>query len=62
MGGDALDLHPRCVLEDLRAQGCCALRSVVIQLPPEAPLRALQLDGCRQLHEVRRLLWLVAAT
>ena len=29
-----------------------ALRSVVIQLPPEAPLRTLQLDGCRQLAEV----------
>lgn len=28
--------------------------SVVIQLPPEAPLKVLQLDSCRQLHEVGR--------
>lgn len=41
------------VLEVLRASGCCGLRSVVIQLPPDAPLRSLHLDGCRQLHEVR---------
>lgn len=52
IGGDALDLHPRCVLEVLRAAGCNALRSVVIQLPPDAPLRALNLESCRQLHEV----------
>lgn len=51
LGGDALDLHPRAALEVLRASGCNALRSVVIQLPSEAPLRALQLDSCRQLNE-----------
>lgn len=52
IGGDALDLHPRCVLESLRASGCNGLRSVVMQLPAEAPLRALNLESCRQLHEV----------
>lgn len=41
------------MLEVLRASGCCGVRSVVIQLPPDAPLRSLQLDGCRQLSEVR---------
>ncbi|PRW58889.1 F-box LRR-repeat 15 [Chlorella sorokiniana] len=52
IAGDALDLHPRCVLESLRAAGCNGLRSVVIQLPAEAPLRSLNLESCRQLHEV----------
>ena len=48
-------LFLQAVLEVLRASGCCGVRSVVIQLPPDAPLRSLQLDGCRQLHEVRGL-------
>ena len=52
IAGDALDLHPRCVLQTLRAAGCNGLRSVVIQLPTEAPLRSLNLESCRQLHEV----------
>lgn len=51
LGGDALDVHPRCALETLRAAGCTALRSVVVQLPAEAPLRVLSLEGCRQLLE-----------
>lgn len=55
IAGDALDLHPRCVLQTLRAAGCNGLRSVVIQLPTEAPLRSLNLESCRQLHEVRML-------
>lgn len=52
IAGDALDIHPRCVLETLRAAGCNGLRSVVIQLPTEAPLRSLNLENCRQLNEV----------
>ncbi|KAI3429506.1 hypothetical protein D9Q98_005595 [Chlorella vulgaris] len=51
--GAELDLHPRAVLEVLRASDCTSLRTVVIQLPPEAPLRSLHLDGCRQLQEVQ---------
>lgn len=58
IAGDALDIHPRCVLETLRAAGCNGLRSVVIQLPTEAPLRSLNLENCRQLNEVGwGLLW-----
>lgn len=41
------------VLEVLRASDCTSLRTVVIQLPPEAPLRSLHLNGCRQLQEVQ---------
>ena len=40
------------MVEVLRAGGCASLRCVAIQLPAEAPLRALHLDGCRQLAEV----------
>ena len=39
-------------LRTLRANGCNALRYVVIQLPHAAPLHTLSLDGCRQLESV----------
>ena len=40
------------LLRTLRANGCNALRYVVIQLPHAAPLHTLSLDGCRQLESV----------
>lgn len=52
LGGDALDVPPRAVLRVLRADGCNALRSVVIQLPVSSPLEELSLNECRQLQEV----------
>ena len=43
---------PQTLLHTLRANGCNALRQVVIQLPHWALLRTLSLDSCRQLQSV----------
>lgn len=37
----------QCMLRTLRVAGCLQLRSVVIQLPPAAPLEELDLANCR---------------
>lgn len=53
LGGDSLDVPPRAAtLRVLRASGCHALRSVIIQLPDASSLEELVLDSCRQLNEV----------
>lgn len=41
-------LPAQCMLRVLQAAGCLQLRSVVVQLPPSAPLEELDLASCRQ--------------